>query len=178
MTEDLPHSSAIIRRPSASVYDRFFALTLPEVGIVAAHKNVQLDEGAAEAVLRYALKDIPRKTLKQALQNNEQACWTTSFALDHALDVLAMMRLISLSESVCKKPLLGSGPLVEKAEDCLRQQFANDKTPTCAVWRDPKEDVANFIRSALSGPNIRLPETAAVRATVQSLPANSDLGGA
>ncbi|MCA1515643.1 hypothetical protein [Bradyrhizobium sp. NBAIM01] len=158
--------------------DRFFALTLPEVGIVAAHKNVHLDEGAAEAVLRYALKDIPRKMLKQALQNNERACWTTSFALNHALDVLAMTRLISLSESVCKTPLLGSGPLVEKAEECLKQQFANDKAPTCAVWRDPKEDVADFVRSAFSGPTIRLPETVAVRATVQSLPANSGSGGA
>lgn len=178
MTEDLVHSPAVARHPAASLYDRFFAIALPEVAIVAARKNVYLGPGEAEHVLHYALKDIPRKTLKLALQNNDKACWTTSFALDHALDVLAMMRLIAYSEAVCQKPLLGDGLLVEKAEELLKQQFANDKAPTCAVWRDPVEDVTNFIRGAFTGPNITLPDTAAVRATVQSIQANNAFGGA
>ncbi|PIT04472.1 hypothetical protein TSA1_29725 [Bradyrhizobium nitroreducens] len=129
MTEDLVLSSAITRHPAATLYDRFFVTALPEVATVAARKNVYLGEGEAEHVLHYALKNIPRKTLKHALRNDDRACWTTSFALDHALDVLAMMRLIAHSEAVCQKPLLGEGLLVEKAEELLKQRFANDKAP-------------------------------------------------
>lgn len=144
--EDQAHSSLITRHPSASLYDRFFAKALPEVAVVAAHKNVYLPDGEPEAVLRYALKDTSRKVLKLALQKNDEACWKVSFALDHALDVLAMKRLIMVSKTVCKMPLPGDGALVMEAEASLKRRFANDTKPTRAIWRDPVEEVADYGR--------------------------------
>lgn len=160
MTEDLAHSPAIIRHPSASLYDRFFARALSEVGVVAAHKNVYLPEGEPEAVLRYALKDMPRKILTQALQNKDEACWRVSTALDHALDVLAMKRLIMISRTVAKMPLPDESALVLEAEASLKRRFANDTTPTCAIWRDPIEEVTDYVRGVVAEhdkPTIKLP---------------------
>ncbi|QHO77891.1 hypothetical protein ACH79_40195 [Bradyrhizobium sp. CCBAU 051011] len=110
--------------------NHFFAQALPEVAVVAAHKNVYLPEGEPEAVLRYALKDIPRKTVKQALQKNDKACWAVSFALNHALDVLAMKRLIMISRAICKMLLPDDAALVLEAEASLKRRFANDTAPT------------------------------------------------
>ena len=172
MTEDLAHFSPITRHPSASLYDRLFVSALPEVAAVAAHKNVHLPEGEAENVLRYALKDISRKTLKQALQKHDKACWAVSFAVDHALDVLAMKRLIMISKTVCKVPLPDDNALVAEAEASLKRRFANDTTPTCAIWRDPIEEVAHYVRGSVADhdkPAVRLPTDYASQIEVHGL---------
>lgn len=172
MMEDPIHFSTIARHPSASLYDRFFVKALPEVAVVAARKNVHLGEGEAEHVLHYALKDIPRKTLELALQNNDKACRTTSFALDHALDVLAMVRLIMISDSLNQIPPRDDDALTNAAEDNLRQRFANDKALTCVVWRNPVEEISDFIRAVVieqDKPILKLPDGGTSRTAVRGL---------
>lgn len=170
MTDHPAHSSAIARHPSASLYDRVFALAMPDAAVVAAHKNIFLLNGELELVVRYALKDTPRKTLKQVAHGQDEACFAVSLSINHALDVLAMKRLIMISDSICQKPAQNDDSLTRSAEDSLKQRFANDKALTCAIWKDPVDDVIDFVQSVLAGSKIVRPHSASVRATVQSLP--------
>jgi len=171
MTEDLAHTSAITQHPSGSLYDRVFALALPDVDVISAHKNVPLLDDEAEAVLEYALKGMPRKTLKRITAGNDEACFALSLAISHAIDVLAAMRFISIARTTCQMPPLDNKELALAAEDALKDRFANDKGLSIRIWRNPVEELANYIQAVFSGPMVTLPNAVAVRVGVCGAPA-------
>jgi hypothetical protein len=163
MTEEPAHSHAIARHPSASLYDRVFALAMPAVLTVAAHKNVTLLDGEAEAVMHDALKGTPRKVLKRVLQGDENTCFAVSLAMSHTLDVLAAKRFILVLRRICEEPPLDDAALSLEAEDALKNRFANDKELTIRIWRNLVDDLADHINSATAAPTVTLPRGNALR---------------
>ncbi len=177
MTEVLDHSPTVVRHPSASLYHRVFALALPSVVTIASHKNVILIDGEHEAVLHDALKETPRKSLKRIVAGNEEASFALGLAISHAIDVLAMKRLITIAYSICERPLPDDVALTLQAEASLRSRTANDKGLTIAIWRNPVEEMADYVRSVFADPVISLPATATVRAMARGTTAGEQGSG-
>lgn len=181
MTEDLAHSSAIVRHPSATLHDHVFTLALPSVDDIAAHKNVPFLDGEQEVVLRYALKGTPRKTLKRVTQGDSDACFAVGLAISHAIDVLAMKRLIMIERSICQVEPLSDDALDHAAEMALEGRFANDKGLTIRIWRNPVEEMTDYLRSAFAGrdkPVVKLSEGAAIRIDVRGISVHRQPDGA
>jgi hypothetical protein len=152
------------------LYDSVFALALPYAAGFANHKNVFLLDGELEAVSHYALKDASRKTLKKLLKADDDARFAISQLINHALDVLAMKRVVMILEHLCEEPPLAGDALTSKAEEYLKQKkvFANEERPVCTIWKEPIEQVADYIRHAVADPIVTLPTSATVRLPVRA----------
>ena len=178
MTEDLAHSSAIARHPSAALYDRVFASALPSVAVIAAHKRVPLAEDERDAVLRHALQGKQRKVMRCILNGADEETLALGISISHSIDVLASMRLIAIVHSIGNLPPLEGDALVRNAEASLRPRSANDKAPTIRIWGDPAEMVAEYIRAAVAAehkPRIILPASAIIRSLARSIPQSHHL---
>jgi len=166
MTEDLAHSSAVTRHPSAGLYDRVYAAVLPSVAVIAAHKNVPLMDDDQEVVLRDALRGVRRNTMRRIMNGDPDAISSLRWAIDHSLDVLASMRMFLVVDAVCGKGIGDMHALLRRAEDVLRPRSANDKSPTMNIWPDPVQAVSDYCRSLALAPQLTLPSNAAVHSGI------------
>ena len=111
-----PAAAPVVRHPSAALYERVFAASLPAVAIFAERKNVALGDEEAKVVLHHSLETIRRKTMRRVLNGDEPSIRVLQLAIDHSLDLVAVMRLITLGRAVNHQPPLHGEALGRSAE--------------------------------------------------------------
>jgi hypothetical protein len=144
--------SNVTRHPASAAYDRAYALAYPAVALIAEHKHVGLAAEEHDSVLRGALKGTREKALRLIARGDDEATFALSLAISHALDELAMKRLIMICRSICKLPPLDESMLIASARDSLSNGAANDRPLTIRIWRDPVVEVADYVRAVFAEP--------------------------
>jgi hypothetical protein len=173
MTErSLDPIAHVAGHPSAAMYERVYALAYPAVAVIAEHKHVGLGAGEHDSVLRRALNGTRHKALRRVARGDDEATFALSLAISRALDELAMKRLIMICRSICKMPALEEDALIVQAQESLKDGAANDRALTIRIWKDPVEEVADYVRAVFAEP-VALP----VGATVRTMMRGIDVGG-
>ena len=115
--------------------DALIAMTQAVVSI-AAQKNVPLELDGEMPIARQALSMLDATTMRDLLRMEAEAIVAAQRAINHALDVLATVRLgYAIAEMEHKEPL-SPAAMVASAKNALAAQHANDKSAFMRVWPD------------------------------------------
>jgi hypothetical protein len=173
MTGTTPHHSSgtIARHPSVAAYDHVFAATLPDVPVLARHKNVPLGPGEDASILRHALEKTSRKTLRRIRRGDDDATFSLYLSVSHSLDVYAAARMIAALTAVQGETVSDAATLVLKAEAAMATPFANDRPQTIRIWPDlvaaATEHYNRISQMPVKPPVLTLADNVTIRCTVQ-----------
>ncbi len=161
-------SARIARHPAGALYDAVFALALPTVGPLAERKNVVLASTNHAGVLRHAMRNVSRKSLRAVMNGNYDPVLR---AINRSLDIVGAMNWMRVLRFARGERDIDPLVLIAGAEEAVDQEIrksrsANDRTQGIFIW----PDLAALARSCEAGvshvtiamPQFALPKSASV----------------
>jgi hypothetical protein len=103
---------------------------------ISRQKNVPIEPGGETPMARQALSMLDAAAMQGLLRMDAEAIAAAQRAINHALDVLATVRLAYAIADMEGKEPLSPAAMIASAENALAAQHANDKSASMRVWPD------------------------------------------